>query len=176
VRLSLSLSSKNNKFVQYFLGPKVSMSQQHTEPPQASCPRNDLLCAEGLKDAALNIGRIDKFGIAALPQFFSDMYPDKRQRSTTTPMACGGSYSGSSSSASGAMSAGFAVPDKDQANFNRINNPTLKQQAMQDYSQLKRDWMRLRTQNKVVVGVAAGLGAAALITVVILAIMLARKR
>lgn len=88
---------------------------------------------------------------------------------------CGGSYSGSSAS-SGAATAGFAVPDADQANFNRINNPTLKQQAMQDYSQLKRDWMRLKTQNKVVVGVAAGLGAAALITVVILAIMLARKR
>lgn len=90
-------------------------------------------------------------------------------------MACGGSYSGSSSSASGAMSAGAAPLSHGPAKM-PYDQMDLKQQVAVDYSQLKRDWMRLKTQNKVVVGVAAGLGAAALITVVILAIMLFRKR
>jgi len=88
---------------------------------------------------------------------------------------CGGGNPRTSSmmsSAASAVSAMAASPTKPMADISY----TLAQSLQSDYSQLKRDWAHLRMQNKVAVGAAASIGAVAIVVVIILAVMLARRR
>lgn len=85
-------------------------------------------------------------------------------------MACGAFASAPSS---GVTSAGYAKPPTEP--MKTLPESFSTGSFKDDYNQLKYDWTRLRTQNKVALGVTAGIGAAAIVVVVILAIMLARR-
>jgi hypothetical protein len=86
-------------------------------------------------------------------------------------MACG-AFASAPSSSSATYAAGAADPASKP--YGDLSS-SLTMDVKNDYYQLKRDWLRLSKQNKVALGVTAGIGAAAIVVVVILAIMLARR-